>query len=122
MLSGAGLVDRSDFLTLVADPPPATAATSGTISLAVPPIVASRSGRSLEGYLYPDTYRFAPTAGAKAALEKLLATFAQKAPADLEARAQAIGLSAARKPSRWPRSSSARACAPTSCPRSPAST
>lgn len=93
VLSGAGLVDRSDFLTLVTDPPPATAATSDTITMAVPPIVAARTGRSLEGYLFPDTYRFDPRAGTRVTIEKLLATFAQKAPADLEARAQAIGLS-----------------------------
>ncbi|MEO8084519.1 MAG: endolytic transglycosylase MltG [Ardenticatenales bacterium] len=91
-LSAAGVVDRAQFLSLVADPPPATSATSDTLTMAVPAIIAARAVPSLEGYLYPDTYRFAPNAGTLRTLERILATFAEKVPADLDARAKAVGL------------------------------
>lgn len=68
-LAGAGLVDRAAFLALVDEP-------SGIM---LPPIVAARpAGRSLEGYLFPDTYRFAPDAGAEAVLARLVETFAER--------------------------------------------
>lgn len=82
-LATAGVVDRAAFLALVAAPDD---------TLEVPPVVAARGVPSLEGYLYPDTYRFAPASGAPAALRKLLATFAARVPADLNARSRAVGL------------------------------
>jgi len=87
VLSAAGIVDRAAFLALVADP---TTAAAGAVD--TPAVVAARAGPSLEGYLYPDTYRFVPAAGAEAALSKLLATFAERVPADLDAGAKAVGL------------------------------
>ena len=87
ILSATGLVDRAAFLALAADP-----ATAVPGAVDVPGIVAARTGPSLEGYLYPDTYRFDPAAGAEAVLVKLLATFAERVPADLDARAKAVGL------------------------------
>jgi len=69
-LAGAGLVRREAFLALVADPR----------GVMLPPVVAARpEGRSLEGYLFPDTYRFAPDEGAEAVIGRLVATFADRA-------------------------------------------
>lgn len=68
-LAGAGIADRDAFLALVADPR----------GVMLPPVVASRpGGRSLEGYLFPDTYRFAPDEAPEAVLGRLVATFADR--------------------------------------------
>lgn len=82
-LAAAGVADRAALLALVAAP---------DATVRVPDVVAERGTPSLEGYLFPDTYRFAPGAGAAGALDKLLATFAARIPADLDARARAVGL------------------------------
>lgn len=66
LLSQAGL-GRAEALAALA---------GGAMPLAPWPDVAARPpGSSLEGYLFPDTYRFDPDAGAEAALGRLLDGF-----------------------------------------------
>ena len=49
---------------------------------------------SLEGYLFPDTYRFARHVGAASVIQAMIARFRRSLPADYEERARAVGLSA----------------------------
>lgn len=51
------------------------------------------SKATLEGYLFPDTYRFFKTATATEVRNKLLKTFDQKVPSDFRARSATIGRS-----------------------------
>lgn len=77
-VEAAELAQAAEFLRLATD---ATFAAS----LGVP-------AASLEGYLFPDTYRFARNVGAKAVLEAMVGRFRKSLPADYEQRAQAVGL------------------------------
>ncbi|MDI3340302.1 MAG: endolytic transglycosylase MltG [Sphaerobacter sp.] len=49
------------------------------------------SGASLEGYLFPDTYEFRADATPEDVINTLLDTFDTRVPAELRARAQALG-------------------------------
>jgi UPF0755 protein len=81
LLADAGLVDKGAFLALVGE-----GRATG--------VAAERpAGTGLEGYLFPDTYEFAPEAGAAAVLSKLLETFEARLTPELQAAAQAAGLS-----------------------------
>lgn len=58
------------------------------------PYLATRpAGASLEGYLFPDTYYFTVTATPRDIVARLLATFAEKFPPELQQQAMAQGLS-----------------------------
>jgi UPF0755 protein len=58
------------------------------------PFLAGRPpGASLEGYLFPDTYFFTVKATAHDIVARLLATFAQRFPPELQQQAQTQGLS-----------------------------
>jgi UPF0755 protein len=48
------------------------------------PFLAEVNAESLEGFLFPDTYRFDPRMGVKAIIEKMLATFRDKVFHELE--------------------------------------
>ncbi len=81
-LESVGLVDREDFIARV---------TSGATEIA---LIADRPvSTTLEGYLFPDTYRFEPGAGAETVLARLLETFAARAPADFPEASAKIDLS-----------------------------
>lgn len=81
-LEAIGLVEREAFLALV------TAGVTDVALAADRPVSAT-----LEGYLFPDTYRFEPEAGAETVLARLVETFAARAPADFAATATALELS-----------------------------
>lgn len=53
------------------------------------PFLRDLEAETLEGFLFPDTYRFGHNLGARAIVEKMLATFRNKALRDLEAKFQA---------------------------------
>ena len=81
-LESVGLAGREDFIERV------------TVGETLVPIVADRpEGSSLEGYLFPDTYRFEPEAGAQVVLQTLLETFAARVPSDFTEAASAQNLS-----------------------------
>jgi UPF0755 protein len=63
------------------------AAASGQLAAAFDP-----GARSLEGYLFPDTYRLAGTAGAAGTVAAMVARFERAFDADLRARAEARGM------------------------------
>lgn len=50
-------------------------------------------GASLEGYLFPDTYRIGPSYGAREIISLMLSTFGQRVTPELRARAQEQGMS-----------------------------
>lgn len=77
----AGLAQAEDFMDLVV---------AGSADVAA--LRSLPAGATLEGYLFPDTYRFEPEAGAEAVIARLVETFAARLPADFEAAAQAVGL------------------------------
>jgi peptidoglycan lytic transglycosylase G len=51
------------------------------------------AGRSLEGYLYPDTYRLDANASAREVMDRLLATFGEKVTTEMRDQIAAQGLS-----------------------------
>ncbi len=75
-------IDREELLTLAAKPPD-----GWRDRLQLP------EGAGLEGYLFPDTYRFAPGLSAREVLEELISTFEQAVPDSFRSRAAAMGFS-----------------------------
>lgn len=51
------------------------------------------AGASLEGYLFPDTYRIGPSYGAREVISLMLSTFDRRVTPELRARAQEQGMS-----------------------------
>jgi UPF0755 protein len=85
-LASAGVADREDFLALVNEGYPERVADF--------PLVAARpEGASLEGYLFPDTYKLDAETDAAGVLERMLETFSARLPADAETAAAALDLS-----------------------------
>jgi UPF0755 protein len=80
LLASEQLVDPARFMALAADP--ALAARLG-----VP-------GPTLEGYLFPDTYRLSRGMDEEEIIRVMVARFRQVVPADIEARAERLNLSA----------------------------
>jgi len=78
----AGVAD--DFLTLTGPNGPRPATYAFLSGLA--------PGASLEGFLFPDTYLMRPSASAATILDKLLADFQSRLPADYSQRVAAHGL------------------------------
>jgi len=92
-LAQKGVVDsQSDFLAAVKN-----------FSIEKYPFLPAQAAGNLQGFLYPDTYRFfkditdrnitSSTAASDIVIDKLLATFGQKIPPDAAALAKAQGLS-----------------------------
>jgi UPF0755 protein len=79
------LAGAADEFRLLAGPGSPRAATHDFLS-DLPP------GAGLEGYLFPDTYLFRPEATAGEVVDKLLANFGAKLPANYRAEAAARGL------------------------------
>ncbi len=79
LLATRGLVDQSEFLRLVG------LGRSDHSTLADRPV-----GAGLEGYLFPDTYEFAPDAGAEAVVTRMLDTFEARV-SPPEVRALVVG-------------------------------
>jgi UPF0755 protein len=82
VLAGAGVVDRSAFLTAVG-----LGQGGGDAVADRPP------GTGLEGYLFPDTYDFTPGSDATVVLATLLDNFERRLTPELRAEAAAAGLS-----------------------------
>lgn len=80
LLAGEHLADTDRFMALVKDAKFAE-------SLGVP-------APSLEGYLFPDTYRLTRGMGEEEILRLMVAHFRQTAPKDIEEQAQRLGLDA----------------------------
>lgn len=78
LLADERLVDVDRFMALVRDSDLAE-------SLGVP-------GKTLEGYLFPDTYRLTRGMGEEEILRIMVARFRQAAPRDIEDRARRLGL------------------------------
>lgn len=78
LLAGERLVDADRFTALVKDP-------QFVESQGVP-------GNTLEGYLFPDTYRLTRGMGEEEVLRIMVARFHQSAPKDIEERAERLGL------------------------------
>jgi UPF0755 protein len=82
-LERSQVTSRASFLDLVEHP-------TGNI----PDLLNSLpKGQTLEGYLYPDSYRFDPSTPADVVLRQMLDTFASRVTPDLRAGFQANGLS-----------------------------
>ncbi len=79
------LADRSDELLLLAGPNSPRPSSFDFLSDLGP-------GASLEGYLFPDTYLLRPDASASDILNKLLANFEARLPADYRGQVAARGL------------------------------
>jgi UPF0755 protein len=80
LLAGEKLVDVDRFMALVMD-------TRFVEDLGVP-------GNTLEGYLFPDTYRLTRGMGEEEMLQIMVTRFRQAVPKDLDAQAQRVGLDA----------------------------
>lgn len=81
ILANQGLVDRSEFLTLV----------GAGVDPGVHPGLADRpEGASLEGYLFPDTYELDPKAGTQAVLGRLLDNFEARVTPEMRAQAAVL--------------------------------
>jgi UPF0755 protein len=80
LLAGEKLVDVDRFMALVAD-------VRFVEGLGVP-------GNTLEGYLFPDTYRLTRGMGEEEMLQIMVTRFRQAVPKDLDAQAQRVGLDA----------------------------
>lgn len=77
LVAGRGLASRDDIACLASDP-------EFLLAAGVP-------GPQLEGYLFPDTYRFAPTVGAGEILETMVRRFHERFDADRHRRAAELG-------------------------------
>jgi UPF0755 protein len=82
VLAQAGVVDEQEFLGLV-----------GTGVAAGPAVMDRPPGTGLEGYLFPDTYEFAPRTGAAEVVKTLLDNFERRLTPDLRAKLGPSGLS-----------------------------
>ncbi len=80
LLAGENLVDADRFLALVKDPAFAE-------SVGIP-------ASGLEGYLFPDTYRLTRGMGEEEILRLMVGRFKQAIPADIDAQAARLGLTA----------------------------
>lgn len=80
LLAGEKLVDVDRFMALVMD-------TRFAEDLGVP-------ANTLEGYLFPDTYRLTRGMGEEEMLQIMVTRFRQAVPKDLDAQAQRVGLDA----------------------------
>jgi len=78
LLAGEQLVDTDRFMVLVMD-------TRFAEELGVP-------GNTLEGYLFPDTYRLTRGMGEEEILRIMVTRFRQAVPTDLDAQARRVGL------------------------------
>ncbi|HEY7738125.1 MAG TPA: endolytic transglycosylase MltG [Candidatus Limnocylindria bacterium] len=78
-------MDLDEFRGLVFAPPP-------DVLAAYPFLTELPAGRTLEGYLYPDTYRLFANATARDVLDRLLATFDEKVTQDIRDALAARGL------------------------------
>ncbi|MCC6847803.1 MAG: endolytic transglycosylase MltG [Deltaproteobacteria bacterium] len=77
LVAARGLASRADVSCLAADP-------EFLVAAGVP-------GPQLEGYLFPDTYRFAPTAGAGEILETMIRRFHERFGGERHRRAAELG-------------------------------
>ncbi len=97
VLANQGLVDRSEFLTLVGageDIGGIGTDTGAGAGAGSHPVLADRpEGASLEGYLFPDTYQLDPKGGAEAVLGRLLDTFEARVTPEMRAKAAELGIS-----------------------------
>jgi UPF0755 protein len=73
----AGLVNPGEFVTLAHSP---------DSFIKKFKFLEDIEAESLEGFLFPDTYRFDPRSGSRAIIEKMLATFQEKVLKELESR------------------------------------
>lgn len=71
ILDSHNITAKTDFLKLAADPPP-------DLIGAFPSLVSKPPRLPLEGYLFPDTYRFGRYSAPRAVMERLLRTFEEK--------------------------------------------
>jgi UPF0755 protein len=78
-------MNLNDFATLAKAPPPDLIAEFDFLA-------GLPTGRSLEGYLYPDTYRIDANATARQVLEKLLGTFGERLTPEIRDGIAAQGL------------------------------
>lgn len=74
-------INRTDFISLV---------TTGTFNYNF--LREKPDGASLEGYLFPDTYRLSPNTSARELIERMLATFEARVTSDLQTLAAQQGL------------------------------
>jgi UPF0755 protein len=78
-------MDLEEFRTMVVTPP-------ADVIAAYPWLTELPAGRTLEGYLYPDTYRVFANATARDVLDRLLATFDARVTQDIRDALAARGL------------------------------
>lgn len=78
-------MNLDEFRQLVTTPP-------ADLLAAYPFLVELPAGRTLEGYLYPDTYRVFANASARDILDRLLATFDQRVSQEIRDQLAARGL------------------------------
>ena len=84
-LSSAGVADREAFLALVGE--------DNATDVSEFPLIAARpTGASLEGYLFPDTYKLDEEADAASVLHRMLEAFSARMPADAARAAAALDL------------------------------
>ncbi|HHY37133.1 MAG TPA: endolytic transglycosylase MltG [Firmicutes bacterium] len=84
LLAEKGLVDRERFLNLVQE-----GAFAFDFLAEIPDTVQYR----LEGYLFPDTYYFAPEAGEETVINRMLQRFAEVVTPEFRERARELGMS-----------------------------
>jgi len=80
-LSAQGIADEEEFLAL---------ARAGEFDFDL--LRDLPAGASLEGYLFPDTYRIGPSFGARAVIMLMLSNFDTRFTPEMRARAEALGL------------------------------
>jgi UPF0755 protein len=78
-------MDLDEFRTLITTPP-------ADLLAAYPFLTELPAGRTLEGYLYPDTYRLFANATARDVLDRLLSTFDERVTQDIRDQLAARGL------------------------------
>ena len=78
-------MDLDEFRDLVTAPPP-------DLLAAYPFLAELPPGRTLEGYLYPDTYRFFANASARDVVDRLLSTFDRRLSQEIRDQLTARGL------------------------------
>jgi UPF0755 protein len=90
-LQAKGIASREEFFAEVGR----SAATAQPVlpdwAASYPSLASRPAGASLEGYLFPDTYRIYADGGAKALVRKMLANFEAKLSPDLRAEIAASG-------------------------------